>query len=84
MPSVSWISPAGALLDLLQDLEDLRLQDVAAGDDQVGRRRSLLRLLDHAGDLERMAVVRADRDDAVLMRLRAAGTSSTAMTLPPC
>src|SRR6266702_8701285 len=32
---------AGAALLRLQDLEDLRLQDVAAGDRKIGRRRAL-------------------------------------------
>ena len=39
---------AGAALALLEHSEDLRLQDVAAGDVQVGGRRARLRLLDHA------------------------------------
>src|SRR5271165_1032980 len=43
---------AGALVDQFQDLEDFRLQDVASGYDEVGRGRSPLRLLDHAGDLK--------------------------------
>src|SRR5215468_1112276 len=46
---------AGAALLRLQDLEDFRLQDVAAGDDEVRRRLLARRLLDHAGDLERLA-----------------------------
>src|SRR5271156_721100 len=58
-----------ALLDQLQDLEDLRLEDVAPRNDEVGRRRPRLRLFDHAGDFEGRAMIGADADDPVLMRL---------------
>src|SRR3954464_1666328 len=58
---------AGAALLGLQDLEDLRLQDVAAGDREVGGRGALGRLLDHAVDLEHLAGAFADAADAVLM-----------------
>src|SRR5271157_5586300 len=60
---------ARPLLDQFEDLEDFRLQDVSPRDDAVGRRFARLRLLHHAGDLERVPVVGADRDDAVLMGL---------------
>src|ERR1700733_9477083 len=58
-----------ALLDQFQDLEDLRLKDVAPRNDEVGRRRPRLRLLDHAGDFEGRAMIGADAGDPVLMRL---------------
>src|SRR5947209_2824021 len=60
---------AGALFALLEDGENLRLENVAAGDIQVRGRCALRRLLDHSSDLERMAVVLTDRDDTVFVRL---------------
>src|SRR2546423_1789424 len=61
---------AGAVLLGFQYLEDLRLQDIAPGDRQVGRRGALWRLFHHAVDLENvgMLVALADAADAVLMR----------------
>src|SRR5438045_2964358 len=56
---------AGAALAALEDGEDLRLQDVAAGDVQVGGRRSWLWLLDHAGDTRYLRVPVFDANDAV-------------------
>src|SRR4051794_14454507 len=59
---------AGAALLGLENLEDLRLQDVAPGDRQVRRRGSLWRLLHHAVDLEQVrGDALADTADAVLM-----------------
>ena len=60
---------ARALLDFFEDAENLRAEDVAARDDEIRRRRALRRLLDHPGDLECVAEILADRDDAVLVRL---------------
>src|SRR5437868_4246564 len=59
---------AGTALVPLEDLKDFRLQDVAAGDRQVRGRGSLGRLLDHAVDLENIALALAYSTDAVLMR----------------
>ena len=47
--------------------EDFRLQDIAAGEDEIGRRAADRRLLDHAGDREHLALALADADDAVLI-----------------
>ena len=59
---------AGAALLGLENLEDFRLQDVAPGDREVGRRGALRRLLHHAVDLEHVAGgALADAADAVLM-----------------
>ena len=41
---------------MLQHAEDPRLQDVAAGDDEVGWSGAHLGLLDHAGDVEHVAL----------------------------
>src|SRR3984957_10774681 len=46
---------AGAARLVRPDGEDLRLQDVAARDDEIGRRLLAPRLLHHLGDLERLA-----------------------------
>src|SRR5882724_8548562 len=61
---------AGAVLQRFQDLENLRLQNVAPGDRQVRRRSTLGRLLHHAVDLEHVAVLvaLADAADAILVR----------------
>src|SRR5579863_2917385 len=59
----------GALLDQLQDLEDLWLEDVAPGNDEIGRGRPRLRLLDHPSDLERRAMIGAEANNPVLMGL---------------
>ena len=56
---------AGAALLRRQDVEDLRLQDVAAGDDEVRRRLRARRLFHHLGDAEQLALLLADADDAV-------------------
>lgn len=48
---------------------DLGLQDIAAGDRPVGRRRALRRLLDHAGHGRHAAIDLAGRNDAVLVGL---------------
>src|SRR5947209_19009399 len=53
---------ASPLFALLKDGENLRLENIAAGDIQVRRRRALRRLFHHAGDLERVAVVLAHGD----------------------
>src|SRR5579864_9171794 len=58
---------ARAALMPLQDLEDLRLQDVAPGDREVRRRAALRWLLHHAFDLEQAPLTLADAADAVLM-----------------
>src|SRR5262249_13455062 len=58
---------AGAALLGFQYLEDFRLQDVAAGDGEVGGRGALRRLLHHAVDLEKLAVALSDAADAILM-----------------
>src|SRR4051812_48927725 len=58
-----------AALLIFQNAEDLRLQDVASGDDQVRWRGSARRLLHHLGDFERLALLFADPDDAVHVRL---------------
>src|SRR5579872_680150 len=50
---------AGAVLLGLQDLENLRLEDVATGDREIGRRGTLWRLFDHSIDLEEFAVLLA-------------------------
>src|SRR5690606_9941450 len=60
---------ARAPLGLLQDVEDLRLQDVAARDRQVRRRLAARRLLDHALHADAAAVAALRVDDAVLVRL---------------
>ena len=70
MESVIWISPPAPRLLRLQELEDLGLQDVAAGDGEVGGRRAPLRLFHHRSDLEGVGPDRlAATDDAVLMGL---------------
>src|SRR5689334_13066033 len=46
-------------------VEDLRLQDIAAGNDQIGRSVLKPRLLDHAVDAEAAAEGRADLDHAI-------------------
>src|SRR5579871_4196940 len=58
---------AGATLLGLQDLEYLRLEDVAAGDREIGRRGALWRLFDHSIDLEELAVLLADPANPVLV-----------------
>src|SRR5215468_9253679 len=58
---------AGAALLGLQYLEYLRLQDVAAGDGEVGGRGAFRRLLYHAVDLEKLTAAFADAADAILM-----------------
>src|SRR5882724_2008666 len=61
---------AGAVFQRFQDLEDLRLQNVAPGDRQIRWRGALGRLLHHAVDLEHVAVrvALADAADAILVR----------------
>ena len=56
---------ARAGLLVRQQVEDLRLQDVAPGDDQVRRRLGRLRLLHHGGDATRPALALADADHAI-------------------
>jgi hypothetical protein len=51
MASVSWISPPTPRLHLLELVEDLRREDVAAHHGQVRRGRRRLRLLDEVEDL---------------------------------
>src|SRR5579872_1844358 len=58
---------AGAAFLSLQDLEDLRLQDVAAGDREIRRRGALCWFLHHSVHLEHLAVACADAAYAVLM-----------------
>src|SRR5579883_217711 len=58
---------ASAALLRFQDLENLRLQDVAPGDRKVRRRRALWRLFDHSIHLEHLAVALADPANAVLV-----------------
>src|SRR6185437_16056811 len=48
-----------------QHLENLRLQDVAPGDAEVGWRFGRLRLFDHLRDREGLAFGRPDADDAI-------------------
>src|SRR5262245_38178548 len=43
---------AGAALLSFENLEDFRLENVTAGDDEIGRRLVAWRFLDHAGDRE--------------------------------
>ena len=50
MASVSWISLPAPRLLVLEDFEDFRLQDVTAHDDEVRRRRTGFRLLNHGLD----------------------------------
>ena len=75
--SVSWISPPAPRLLRRQDVEDLRLQDVAAGDDEVRRRLLARRLLHHLGDREHLALGLADADHAV-----ACGCAPSALPRP--
>ena len=58
---------ARALFHPLENLENLRLKNVAPRNDEIGGRRPLLRLFDHLGDLEGRAMVSADSDNAILM-----------------
>ena len=69
MASVIWISPPAPGCLVAEQVENLRLQDVAAGDDEVRRRVLALRLLHHAGDPEAGLVLLADADDAVAAHL---------------
>ena len=73
MASVSWISPPAPASWVGQQLEDLRLQDVAAGDEQVGGlgpRRAASRPCRSSAPAGRRSRPRlAERDDAVLVRL---------------
>src|SRR6478672_8726679 len=55
----------GATLLRRQDVENLRLQDVAAGDDEIGRRLGARRFLYHLRNLEQLALGLANADDAV-------------------
>src|SRR3984957_18205633 len=59
--------PARALFHPLENLENLRLKNVAPRNDEIGGRRPLLRLLDHLGDLESRPMVGANADNAILM-----------------
>ena len=79
--SVSWISPPAPRFCVAEDVEDLRLQDVAAGDDEVRRRLLARRLLDHLGDLEHLALASCRRRPRRTCATRSIGTSSTAMML---
>src|SRR5690606_25870256 len=56
---------AGALPLLAENGEDLGLEDVAAGDEQVGGRFADLGLFDHAGNLEAVVGAFAARHDAI-------------------
>src|SRR6266545_2402649 len=56
---------AGAARLRRQEVEDLRLQDIAAGDDEIRRRLRARRLLHHLGDAEQLALLLADADHAV-------------------
>src|SRR5262245_37789849 len=56
---------AGAALLGREDVEDLRLQEVAAGDDQVRRRGRARGLLHHLREREQAALALADADYAV-------------------
>src|SRR5580704_6457672 len=56
---------AGAALLRSENIEDFRLQDVAAGDDEVGRRALARRLLHHPGESKKIAFAFADTDHAV-------------------
>src|SRR5215475_4674531 len=58
---------AGAAALLGENAKDLRLQDVAAGDDQIGGRLLARRLLHHLRDAEQLALGLADADDAIRM-----------------
>lgn len=60
---------AGALFALLENAENIGLEDVAAGDIEIRGRGPLRRFLDHAGDLECVAVIFADGNDTVFVRL---------------
>src|ERR1700733_8527428 len=54
---------AGAAVLFRQQIENLRLQDVAAGDDEVRWRALARRVLHHGGDREYLALLFADADD---------------------
>ena len=69
MASVIWISPPAPRLLLLEHREDLRLQNVAARDVQVGRRRALRRFSTIVVMRLTLALRVFDADDAVLVRL---------------
>src|ERR1700722_3023317 len=56
-----------AFFDQFQDLKNLRLENIASRNDEIGGCGPLLRLFDHFGDLEGRAMVRADPDNSVLM-----------------
>src|SRR5580704_3755710 len=56
---------AGAALLLCQNGENLRLKDVTAGDDEIGRRFVTRWLFHHFGDLERFPLGIADPDHAI-------------------
>src|ERR1700722_6552848 len=58
---------ARALFDRFEDLKNLRLENIASRNDEIGGRGPLLRLFDHFGDLEGRAMVGADPDNSVLM-----------------
>src|SRR5262245_59276761 len=60
---------AGAALATLEDGEYLRLQDIASGDVQIGRRGAARWLLDHAGDARDLRSPILDADDAIEVRL---------------
>src|SRR5437660_12932921 len=48
-----------------EDVEDLRLQNIASGYDEIRRRLVTRWLLDHSGNAEGLALRRTDADDAV-------------------
>src|SRR5262249_13721210 len=56
---------AGARSLLSQQFKNLRLENVPAGDREVGRRLACLWLLHHFGDRKRLALGRADTHDTV-------------------
>jgi hypothetical protein len=63
--SVSWISPPAPPLLGRKNVEDVRLEDVAPGDDEVRWRPFPRRFFDHLGDREQAAPALADADHPI-------------------
>jgi hypothetical protein len=60
---------ARAFFDMRENIENLWLQNIAAGDDQIRRRATLRGFFHHGIDRKCMAVISANRDHAIEMRI---------------